>query len=185
MTLSVRLNNFNIKVPILHGTSIDNCIIPPRCEVFRIFKLRGITEPMFVDSHEVCDGVFISKCIIDSNTPILRIVNITDEVKCINNFDIKSEYLANYKVYSIDKVKPSNQRIENLRNLLKNQMPNEVMDDLMPLCLQYNDIFALKDDKMTVNNFYEQKLRLNDDSPVYNKNYRWMWCSFKSKFRWK
>ena len=40
---------------------------------------------MFVDSQEIEKGVFIAKGIIDSEYPILRIVNITDEVKYIRN----------------------------------------------------------------------------------------------------
>lgn len=40
----------------------------------------------------------------------------------------------------------------------------------MPLCQEFADIFAL--DPMTVNNFYTQKLRIKDETPVYTKNYR-------------
>lgn len=36
----------------------------------------------------------------------------------------------------------------------------------------YQEIFALEEDKMTVNNFYTQNIRLKDDEPVYIKNYR-------------
>lgn len=42
----------------------------------------------------------------------------------------------------------------------------------MQLCTDYSDIFALKTDKLTVNNFYRQKLKLIDEKPVYIKNYR-------------
>ena len=51
-------------------------------------------------------------------------------------------------------------------------MPKDIQNDLMPLYEFYSDIFALKEDKKTINNFYEQKLRLVDSSPVYIKNYR-------------
>ena len=51
-------------------------------------------------------------------------------------------------------------------------MPNEVERRLMPLCEKYAGIYALEDDRMTVNNFYTQKLRLTDMSPVDMKNYR-------------
>lgn len=42
----------------------------------------------------------------------------------------------------------------------------------MNLCKEYTDIFTLEDDKMTTNNFYEQKIRITDDHPIYTKNYR-------------
>ena len=48
-------------------------------------------------------------------------------------------------------------------------MPKEVEDKLLALFEEYAEIFALKDDRMTVNNFYEQKLRLSYPTPVYVK----------------
>ena len=48
----------------------------------------------------------------------------------------------------------------------------EFSDRLIKLCLDYCDIFKLKNDKLTVNNFYSQKLSVTDDKPVYVKNYR-------------
>ena len=51
-------------------------------------------------------------------------------------------------------------------------MPESVFDKVMPLSEKHSEIFALKDDKMPTNNFYQLKLRVNDNSPVYTKNYR-------------
>lgn len=42
----------------------------------------------------------------------------------------------------------------------------------MELCSKYTDISALPDDKVTVNHFYKQKLRLKNETSVYAKNYR-------------
>lgn len=172
MFISFWYNDDKLQIPIRHGTSDNNLIVPPRCEVFRTFKLQNVKEPIFIDTQEICDGVFVSKCVVDSNKPILKIMNVTDELKCISNYDIKFDALSNYKVYSINRVNPENNRILKLKNLLKNQMPTHISDELVPLCERYNDIFALEEDKMTVNNFYNQELRLTDSSPVYVKNYR-------------
>lgn len=43
---------------------------------------------------------------------------------------------------------------------------------ILPLCLEFDDIFHLDGDKPTTNNFYTQKLNLRDNEPVYVKNYR-------------
>lgn len=40
------------------------------------------------------------------------------------------------------------------------------------LVRKYAEVFAQPTDKMSVNNFYEQKIRLVDENPVYAKNYR-------------
>lgn len=50
--------------------------------------------------------------------------------------------------------------------------PKHIHNDLLPLLNEFNDIFALPTDKMTQNNFCEQKLRLSDNTPVYIKKYR-------------
>ena len=43
----------------------------------------------------------------------------------------------------------------------------------MPLCEKNSDVFTLKSDKTTVNNFYAQKLKLNDTSPHIVKRVKW------------
>lgn len=172
MTISVLAENTRLKIPIQHGTNNFTCIIPPRCEVFRIFNISNVSEPMYVESQEICKGVFIGKGIIDSNNPILRIVNITDEFKCVRTDKIKTEKLKNFYIYSVNESRIDDERIVKLRSILETQMPDDVRSQLMPICEQYADIFSLKDDKMTVNNFYEQSFRLTDSSPVYIKNYR-------------
>lgn len=172
MDITIFVREARLQIPILQGPKNFTCIIPPRCEVYRMFNLHGIREPMFVDCQEISEGVFIGKGIIDSDNPILRIVNTTDQVKCVKNDRIKLEKLRHFNVYSVNHNDIHKERIEKLRAILVDQMPHDVQNDLMPLCLSYADIFALKDDKMSVNNFYEQKFRMVDSSPVYVKNYR-------------
>lgn len=51
-------------------------------------------------------------------------------------------------------------------------MPKHAKEKLLPLCMEFEDIFHLPEDKPTVNNFYRQKLNLRDNDPVFVKNYR-------------
>lgn len=53
-------------------------------------------------------------------------------------------------------------------NYVKNT-PEHARKNLIELCNKYTDVFALPEDNLTVNNFYEQKLRLTSDNPVYVK----------------
>lgn len=46
--------------------------------------------------------------------------------------------------------------------ILNDKMPNYVKEYLIPLCEEYADIFTLKDHKITVNNFFKQRLWLRD-----------------------
>lgn len=172
MTVSFSIYGKKVVIPISHGINGNSFFLPPRCEVFRELHLKKINEPVFIDSQEICEGVLISKCIVNSKTPVIRILNTTDEMKFVHNFEVRTENLSNFLVYSINKTSTSNERIENLKSVLIDKMPNYVSEELMLICEKYADIFTLKDDKMTINNMYEQKLRLRDSEPVYVKNYR-------------
>lgn len=161
-----------IIIPIFHGTSNNSFFVPPRCEVLRQFRIPNVTEPVFVDCQEICEGVLIGKSIVNSEHPFLRILNTTNEMKFISNYKVKVEKLSQFYIYSINKTGVCNNRVHELQTILGDKMPDYIKEDLMPLCKGYADIFTLKEDKMTVNNFYEQKLRLNDKEPIYIKNYR-------------
>lgn len=50
--------------------------------------------------------------------------------------------------------------------------PKEQSMKLEKLCRKYIDIFGDEFTAIGVNNFYEQRIRLNDQTPVFIKNYR-------------
>lgn len=52
------------------------------------------------------------------------------------------------------------------------QTPQDLKSKVLNLCNKYHDVFALKTDNLTCNNFYKQKNNLTDSSPVNIKNYR-------------
>lgn len=52
---------------------------------------------------------------------------------------------------------------------INNKLPN---NDIISLCAQYHSIFHLKNERLTVNNFFQYKIKLLDQEPVYIKNYR-------------
>ena len=73
---------------------------------------------MFVKSQEISRGVFISKGIIDSCNPVIRILNI-DEFKCIRNDQIIAEKLRNFYIYLLNETKIDSDRKTKLMNILK------------------------------------------------------------------
>ncbi|RYE21295.1 MAG: hypothetical protein EOP45_09770 [Sphingobacteriaceae bacterium] len=52
------------------------------------------------------------------------------------------------------------------------RIPLHTKEKLMNLCLEFSDIFHVGNDKSSVNNFYTQTLTVEDNTPVYTKNYR-------------
>lgn len=70
------------------------------------------------------------------------------------------------------------QRFNDLRGLLK--LPSQA-NKLLALCLEFNDIFHLENDQLSVNNFYEQNLIVSDEEPVFTKNYRLPYAKRRSE----
>lgn len=52
-------------------------------------------------------------------------------------------------------------RIQQLNEFFAKNTPDSVRNELIELCTNYADVFALPGDKMTINNFYTQTLRTN------------------------
>ena len=63
-----------------------------------MFNFHDIKEDIFVDCLEISEVAFIGKGIIDSDKPILRMFNTTDQVKCVKNDRIKLEKLRHFNV---------------------------------------------------------------------------------------
>lgn len=172
MTLTVPINNEDVIIPILQGPEQDTIVLPARCEVIRRFNIGNQIDPQIIQQQELESGIFIARTIVNPEMPYARVLNTGNETKIIKINDVKHEPLSDYHVYSIDPIRSSNQRLIDLMNIIKENSPETVFDDLSKLCSSYSDVFALESDKMTVNNFYTQHLRLLDDKPVYAKNYR-------------
>lgn len=56
--------------------------------------------------------------------------------------------------------------------LIEQNSNSNYLNDLKQLIKQFSDVFHVEGDRMTVNNFYKQSLRIADKTPTYIKNYR-------------
>lgn len=170
MNLIINTFNDTISIPILEAPG-NKLILPPRCEVIRSFSLTN-EEPCLIIDQEIYPGVFIPKTIVASKNPLIRVMNTTNHIQSIpKNTTLRSEPLSNYSVYKIIEVPAKADRVEKLMKQISKNL-GLGGDKLKELCKTYSDIFYVEGDKMTTNNFYQQKLRIKDDSPVYVKNYR-------------
>lgn len=173
MVLTIHFNQKSINLNILEGPNDTTLIIPPNCEVVREFKCESVNGLKFINAHEVKPGVFIGNSIIDSSKPFIRVLNTTSESQVINKLVSYVQNLEDFEIYSIDKVDAHNlERNQKLIEILKEKIPTHVRNEMVNLCVEFSDVFALETDQMTTNNFYEQKLNLSNTDPVYTKNYR-------------
>lgn len=167
-----KLNGQSVSIPMVDGPSDDTIVLPVRAEVFRTFVIPKFTQPQFINNYEIAPGVFIANSIAQTQFPILKVINTTSEIKHIPKIIHHSENLSNYNIYSMNHTQATPERNKQLSKLFMKNSPKHSHQELLPLLNEFNGIFALPDDKMTQNNFYQQKLRLSENTPVYIKNYR-------------
>lgn len=165
-------NNEEIEIPIQDNLE-GALIIPPRCEVFRQITINKTYQNYVIKSQEIQPGVFCANSIINKLNPLIRIINTTnDTIKLPKHFPNNLEPLENFDIFHINKNEQTNRKEKCIKELNLANTPTYIKDRLTNLCEKYNDIFTLQNDTLTHNNFYKQKINLNDQNPVYIKNYR-------------
>lgn len=172
-TFTVRTKCGNVVLPMQLHTGDNEIIVPPRAEVYRIFKISSI-EPVLVEAKELKRGVLSSNSIAQNGLAQVRIVNSTSIPQKIPFPEFGTIPLDKFHIYSMTNTNSDEERTEKLLKILRKSYPSEdkLKRKLNGLCKEYADIFALETDQMTTNNFYEQELRVTDNEPVYTKNYR-------------
>lgn len=170
-SLTVRLPT-PVTIPMFEGPEEDIMSIPPRSECFRIININNFSEPLLFEATELTPGVFSARTIAYTAKPLVRIMNTTQFSVNIRKNSFRTSKLSDYHIFSVNKTEHSSERLSQLEQIINPNVPSEAKSDLFKLINEFQDIFSLPSDKMTVNNFYQQKLRISDDSPVYIKNYR-------------
>lgn len=170
-TLIIRpINRPYSKIPIYDSPTNNSLTIPERCEVIRRVCIAPGDDDVYVPNQQIAEGVFVGRTIMTRKNPFVRVVNINDNPIQCRNVKIQSEKLENYNIY--DSPNPINNNKPEILQKLQKNFPPLHYNSLTTLCTEYSDVFALDTDTVTFNNFYKQKLRLKDDTPVYQKNFR-------------
>lgn len=171
MQLTINTGTTTRILTICDGPHDHTFIIPPRTVITKQFRIAS-NDPCVVSNRELQPGVFVARTIVNAPDAHLQILNTRDCPVQISKQILTFEPLSDYHVYNIDKTQPNENRSKQLTELLTKRIPLQYRDNLIPLLSEFNDIFAMPSDPMTINNFYEQTLRLKDTNPVYIKNYR-------------
>lgn len=174
--MTLETSDRNIILPIYNSPEDDVISVPPRCEVIRTLNsLQNVKQDSVVLNEEIAPGVFVAGSIISNKSPYLRIMNTNFESIVIKNPKITYSSLENFDIFYANSSKEASKPNRNdllLKELNISSMPDFVKPNMIALCQEFSDIFSLENDSLTTNNFYRQKLRLTDNTPVYIKNYR-------------
>lgn len=121
--------NFTIRneimIPIHYGTDMNEIAIPPRCEIFKIFKIKNFTTSSFIESNELAPGIFIANTIIHNSTPLIRVINTTESTAVIKNEIKITDELNNYKIFKIEKPENNEDRVNKLKQIFSKNTPKE------------------------------------------------------------
>lgn len=170
--LSGNFGSEEIQIPIEDNLN-GEFVIPPRCEVLKRIHTEEFDDDQVLISKEISPGIFCANTLINKDNKIVKLINTNNKfVKIQKNFPKKLIPLKRYDIYYYDKLNDENRTSKLLKELKTDHIPNTYKEKLIKLCSKYNDVFALKGDTLTCNNFYKQRINLNDNSPVYIKNYR-------------
>lgn len=149
-------------------------ILPARSEI--IFPIDiNIKEDSLVLNKELAHGVFLASCLIPAHgVAHVKILNTTDKTIEIDKIDCEVHPLKDYNICYGKKSEPENKdRLEALLNeLYIGATDPYAISSITNICKEFNDIFHLSEEKLSVNNFYTQEIQTTDTSPVYIKNYR-------------
>lgn len=177
MTFSAKIDNIQISTAILSEIEPYITYIPSYSEVFRIFHIESNEFPCIIASQNINNDIRIATTIAHKPETWIRIVNTSDKTQKIYTKLNSFEKISDYHIFSMEKEKEkskenSRDRINQLTNKLKQNIPDHIAEKLIPLCIEFSDIFHLPTDTPTVNNFYTQSLKIKDNESVYVKNYR-------------
>lgn len=176
MTITIRPPNMReLTIPIRSEVLGGIAAIPPRCETYRTFHITGVKFPCVIETQEIQKDVHLATTIAYEPHTVVRVLNIDDDIKLIDTEKIKVTDIDNFHVYKMENEKVNKHddpRKIQLEAILKKRIPKHAVSDLIQLCMEFSDIFHVEGDTPTTNNFYKQKLTVNDNTPVYIKNYR-------------
>lgn len=181
--LELNPSDFSFTIPLL-DSGTEKFLIPARCELVRQLDI-DINADSVIEHKEIAPGVFIAGAIISKTSKFIRLLNTTSEtieldlkidIKPLTDFIIKKQPTTTIRKCATTASSNDDEakRQENLRSRLN--VPDHVSSNtrtkFFELCKKYADVFHLNDDKLSTNNFYEQRINPLGDEPVYVKNYR-------------
>ena len=142
-SMTVRAQNDKIFIPILSSAEEDTIHIPARCEVIRqVNSLKALSQDSVVINKELQPGIFVAKTIICKENPVVKIINTTLENVTLKNPCFDTISIDSFEVFNIHT--ETQNRNKQLLNELNTDIPDFVKHDLLSLCKEFSDVFALK-----------------------------------------
>ena len=150
-------------------------IIPPRTE-FVTFIDTTHTDTCVVLNEKIQPNVYIANTIANPKNGKLpiRIANFQNKSVTITKLQPTITPASDFNILEI---KTPQHNIDHANQMLKELDLSHLHEDekevIAKICLKYNDIFCLQNDKLSTTTVYEASLKIkNNTMPIYSKPYR-------------
>lgn len=177
-TICANFNRFTIRChnQIFHFPFNNSGIwLPPRSQCIRKINVN-LKNDKVLRHGTIRNGIFAAGAIISAKNPHVLLLNTTDKPVVLRFDEFTFDDLADYDILRCKQTNVNSNmsaRVNALHSVLNlSKTPSKAKNDLKNLCEEFNDIFFIPGDKLSVNNFYEQEIRVSDSKPVFRKNYR-------------
>lgn len=172
--LSVNVQNLKIEIPF-NSPEMSLMCVPARTEMTMYLDVR-VKQPQVILSEQIKPHVFIANSIVNpTNGKIpVKILNVSRKPVFLNELKLKMETLDEYEIIQLEAFQGNPDRAKKLLNELKlDHLDGEEKSTIKRICLKYNDIFCLKNDKLIVTKVLTPSISVkNNTKPVYTKPYR-------------
>ena len=174
-TIALYFNDIEMILPMQTKLPHNNDIfIPARMQTIKAINLN-LVEDSVILNEEIQEGIFVANTIVPSRgIAHVKILNTREESINIKNFTPKILPLRNFEILQAKTFRENkNDRYKKLLEELELDFVDKTMEkSLLDIFKEYSDVFHLNGDKLTANNFYEQKIAIDNSNPTYIKNYR-------------
>lgn len=174
-TINFNINEKEVVIPMNSKTVQPvNLIVPARSEAIIPLDVE-VNEESIVLSEELAEGVFLGNTLIPAKgIAHVKVLNTTDKSVIFKSASCKIKPLKNYNVYSTrESSQHASDRLGTLLKILDiGGSDPHAEKSLREIFKEFQDVFHLPGEELSVNNFYTQQIQTTDSTPVYIKNYR-------------
>lgn len=123
---------------------------------------------MLIPNQKLQPGIIGAGAIVGSKSAFMTVINSNINDTPMKSRDTKFEFLNNTEILA------TSCRIENKKDTILKILKFFTMFKQPPteICTEIYDIFGIETEPISSNNFYKQRLRRYDKTPIYIKNYR-------------
>ena len=165
----------NSPKPIAKNITTPNTIItlPARSEVIIPVNIISEFDSGIIPKLELQDQVFISETLTNKQNQFVFAINLKETPVDISIPNVEFEIFEEQNSVQILQITKGQNRFSHLKSKLRLDHLNEIeKDSIIDICKNFNDLFFLEGDNLSITNAIKHKIPTNTQNPINIKPYR-------------